>query len=312
MIYQYDNYITKIGFNCLTACVRNYLQYAGYNIREEDLFCCTNSLEIDCTISNMGLTSPIYEMIFENCREHNINFQLLDTNSSYNELKNMIYMDKMILACVDTNYLKYTNVFSSVKTNQKFHSVNIIGEREGFFWISDGLIPSRPPSKYDGWCNINKDEFIENSTIYILEIVKKPIWNNEERIYCMKESVNNYFEMLNKSDPFQRFIDEILRIQCDTNMEYVKARLMEYAVSIAVGGVISSRKVFLTQLRNCGLFNNRETLEKKYEILIMRYGQLKLALVKCHFSQNSFNFRGVIKIISEIKKTENEIFSSIF
>lgn len=304
MIYENERYITNIGSSCLTACIINYFNYKKLLVSEEDLLLSSNALNLFYK-KHSGFSIPLFTILRENLYNHNIILKQFD--EGYESLDHLIRNENMIFAYIDKNIIKYAEVFNSFHSSLKFHCINIIGTDIKGYIVSDGFIPTRIPISFQGFLDIDdKNIFIKMSKIYSIEINKRPTWNKDEILFHIKNAIENYFTLTNDINPFGEMGQDILDFN-HNDKEY----FLEYSISIAVGGVLASRKLFLRMAYKIAKEEYRNRIMESESILLVSYKKLQLLLTKCYLALNEANIILVLQMIKRIREIEEKLFSEL-
>ena len=149
-------YITQQGYNCFLSCIYNYLFFCNDVRSETDLFLKSKghrlteneeefpTYKIADSLENMELPAKIK--------------RISEGKDAREELLKMVKEERMIILSMQTNKLKYNNVFRYAE-DSLVHFVNVIGADAGRFYISDGYINLNEGVKFEDYVDFN--DFVE-------------------------------------------------------------------------------------------------------------------------------------------------------
>lgn len=150
------NYETFIGCECLLACFINIIKYNNLDIEQSDVFIFGDGLMTKYRKSigdnsDTILTCNVHNSVLKFCRDNRIKVHIKDNLSSEDSKNDMLYYlskDMPVTIKVDPGHLKYSPIYTD--GFGLTHYINIIdyNPRDDSVLLSDGFIPTFPPSIY--------------------------------------------------------------------------------------------------------------------------------------------------------------------
>lgn len=178
-IMKLQGYKTGSGNICITSCLRDILNYYGYEVREYMVFV--------VSMANMFYYEQFFPEKDEKLRMGGIYYDVLTIientlkffgleiihNSSDDEsaiitfVKNSLENGSPVMAITSRKYLDYmpTQFKDDIP-----HCINIIGQEEDGFMASDTYIPKKPVETFEGY--LSEESFL-NSVKYARDIYQR-------------------------------------------------------------------------------------------------------------------------------------------
>ena len=155
-----QKYKTGSGNICITSCLRDMLNYFGFEVREYMIFVVSMANmfyyedffpEKNKTLKMGGIYYDVLTVI-ENALEF-FNLKPIHINSDDDKeildfVRNSLSNDCPVMAITSRKYLDYMP--ANFKDNIP-HCINIIGLEEDGFIVSDTYIPTKPVDTYEGY-----------------------------------------------------------------------------------------------------------------------------------------------------------------
>lgn len=302
-------YKTFPGEFCLTACIRNILRSRGYEIEEEDLVCGRNFLTLECATDISSTSVDIISAINDMGERHEIFLEKITENLNGNFIKEMFDDNQIIILHINCQALKYSTLFSNTTSRQNKHYVNILRYKDQQYYVSDAYIPSRPVTSYEGWMNIH-EEMITNYNAYIVKTVEQIPITRQEVYMSVTESIRN-----SKSSNyivFNKFIENIYRLEEKSSVEERKIILQDMAVEIGIGGAKVSRMFLAKLLRKYRVCSNEKEICKRLWEIVEKYSILRMYLLKAAFGYRVDDIENAILTIKQIRDEEQEVFDCMY
>ena len=150
-----QGYETFTSFECLNASLANYMRFYNLGITPSEIFFLGDGFNI-AAINNphFHITSNMYISSFNFLDSLKFDY-IHDTciTDPMIFLRESILGNKAIVIKVASKYLNYNRVFRQAENAS--HYINAIGLCENKICISDGFVPTREPSSYQGWVSLN-------------------------------------------------------------------------------------------------------------------------------------------------------------
>lgn len=151
------NYKTHIEFNCLDACISNYLNFKGIQTSGLERFFLGDGYQLffnkesGFQIHNSGVHGT-----FNALKKMEIPFKIEYIKQNVCEsLVEMIYKEQMIIIKVPIGVLDYNNIYNQ-GNRYATHFINPIGVEGKNLYISDGFVPTKKTDYFQGWVNFEK------------------------------------------------------------------------------------------------------------------------------------------------------------
>lgn len=174
-------YKTYQGSECLLACFHNVIKYYGIDVDESEIFILGEGLRTKYTgitriKSNVAISSHVNSSVLKFCSDYHIQQIFKQAiNDSYSENDMIYYLSRNIPVTVkvDPGYLKYSPVYT--KGYGLTHFINIVGyeSKDDLVLVSDGYVPSSPPSTYHRWYSystIKESRRIKGNTFFAFSL----------------------------------------------------------------------------------------------------------------------------------------------
>ncbi|WP_320929067.1 BtrH N-terminal domain-containing protein [Hungatella sp.] len=222
-----NNYITYQGYECLSACLVNYLRFMNYRISGSDIFFIGSGsgfiFKKNEEENRRIVATRQYEANYDFCRKIGIDYSVksMKGESATVILEAMTEKKMCVTIQASTLFLTYNPIFLK---GEGFHFINILHvDREGGrMYVSDGYIPTVRPCTYEGW--ISAADIIrgwERTDNLVFFINTMPIGE------LLETEINNvYSYMVNSVKSF---------IKGDGKNLPNNKRLCEYVGSILIG-----------------------------------------------------------------------------
>lgn len=150
-------YKTHIEYNCLDACISNYLNFKGIKTSGLERFFLGDGYQLffnkasGYQIHNTGVSGT-----FNALKKMEIPFRIKYINQNACEsLVEMIYKEQMIIIKVPIGVLDYNNIYNQGNIYAT-HFINPIGIKGKDLYISDGFVPTKKTDYFQGWVDFEK------------------------------------------------------------------------------------------------------------------------------------------------------------
>ncbi|MFC3745640.1 hypothetical protein [Paenibacillus sp. GCM10012306] len=306
-----NKYTTKLSNYCLTGSIRNQMSALRVNILESDLICCDNMLNTEYDLSLGGITSPIKWFIDQNCSRLGIRL-IRYTAHQREQIVSALAAKQRVILHIDSRCLTYSPLFKTKITVHTNHYINLLGLDGSQLYISDSYIPTLPPSTYEGTIGVSED-YINKSTVFILEQVNVKQLTENERKNCIEQSIKNYLYPNSIGiDHYNRLANDVSSVMNGESVAEVKSIMMEMASCLVVSGLYASRILFLETILHSNLPDEKKTVaNRQFTELSTMYMSLKLLLTKCSFSNRKADYLSVLHRLQAIKELETDALKNL-
>lgn len=294
---------SDVSVSCYSGSIKQILNYYLIDMRELDLFFSKYLLVLNCYSPYEGLYTDL-ELIVNDALEHyGISIKNIAVNNIFG-LKNKIKEYGRLLLKIDCKFLTYSKIFSESNTSQGKHYVVVKNSESYALDIIDSYIPSSKISTYEGWLQISED-ILDNLEFKYVDIsdIKNTIEINALNV--TNKMLQNYF--CNADLVFDQFLLNMKK-SFDFNQGGEKAKkiVFEMYTSLSVSGLIASRKIFYSIIKESAFF--KEELLLKMGKIVTKYDTLRLLLLKYFINYNRENLDTAIKKTKEIKTFERKLY----
>lgn len=152
-------YETFLGSECLLACFQNILKLSDLTIDECDVFILGEGFTVRYCVAagdkpGIMLSGNVHGSVFKFCNDYSIGMivkEKLSDAEVKDDMLQCLSLNNPITVKTDPGYLKYSPIYTN--GHGLIHFVNIIkyNLKDNAVLLSDGFIPSIPPSTYHGW-----------------------------------------------------------------------------------------------------------------------------------------------------------------
>lgn len=311
-------YQTKQSYNCLLSCIGNYFNYAGYMITGSDIY-------FSCPISRLQTFSRNNHRIFldlegtveDICTKYGIHFRISQcaTDEMEHILDKCILNEKMIGIFLSVTGLLYSKSFSQ---GDAIHCINVIGQKDDKYYVSDGYVPSYPLSVFQGW--IDKKQLITawervNGVYFMLEVSFIQL-NIEEIIKKSKENFKQYIcgqlgeNKIENCGSVNMEVLKVLRtiMEVYPSDENVCEQLLQLNHDIKVEGFLSQKQFVLDY---CQKYCGDVEICGQYSALIGGWYRVCAFMMKITFSINRERLCILFKKVKELVWEEQSILMKI-
>lgn len=313
-------YHTLQGYECLSACISNYLFYNNINVTASDIFFLGNGFNVYYEEDTKRILTDIYNANYNFLEKYNVKYSIFhasDENEGRQILKESIENELMLIIKVSAESLKYNRIYNQAGDSP--HFINVIGQRENEVYVSDGFVPTRKFSVYYGWTNLynilsawskqNYEYFIIDKVNFLSDFnVKEKVWSKihegiEKYIKGERSNgiINGYPAMIEVLDNLRRRLEE--------KEEHLEKRTLYLNHQLRICGFVSSKKMLLQQIK---VFGEDNELINKYGYIVNRWSKLLMLLVKVGFSRKIDDFNNMYSKMMECINSENELLEEIY
>lgn len=304
------------SYECLNACLTNYLNLCGKKISPSTVFWGGNGFVFKCREyeGSQQLLSNMYKANFLYMDKAGIEYVHDFFTTPSEELQFVVKevtLEKNIIALkIRSDFLKYNRVYLQTIA---MHYIDIVGynKESQEFYIVDGDVPTAIPSVFSGW--VDARELIEGwkktNCEYVMFVDCEKIYAFSEREmillvrqqlleYCNSESndkgvlsVSTYFKNL-------EIVDELQLSQIAREANY----------QIKVEGIWASRHYLLDFINSIGI---EEGYKEKLKEIIKQWNALSMSLIKLSISKRERDKEKALSMLSNILLKEKEYFYNL-
>lgn len=317
MIYE-KAYKTLQGYECLSSCIGNYLMYDGININASDIFFLGNGFNITYNINEKIIKTDMYEANFKFMNLFGVKYEqksFTDRISAIEFLKKSVLCEKKVIIKVSSSFIKYNRVFS--QSNNSPHYINVIGIKQDEVYISDGFVPTRIASVYEGWISLDQIvsawEAMEYRCLILnfdkINFDKNMIENNIK--FKIQKGIKSYLDGGIYSD-FCYGVTAARKLLSELNELILKDNFYESVVfmnyQLRVYGFLSSKNMILAKIRDFGLSAN---VCEGYENVINMWEKVLLLLIKVGISKKLDTLDELISTVDDCIENERSVLNDI-
>lgn len=320
MIYK-KNYVTKSAVDCFSSCLLSYLNYIGIAFSLEEAFICGGGLKLRYKPDDNNyliaedMVTDIYikamsaygiPILFDYCKDEHYNF-IVECASN----------ESMLMLRLSTSDITYHTVFQ--QNAEMGHFINIIGYDKDTdkVFISDGYVPTRIVSTYEGWIDINTLIHIwrkKGFAYAVLDItksnrnsVKNGIDNfNYMDLFCKELNgyVNGSFcrdrQLYTGNAAVNAFAKKLINL-CDLSPEEIADKTYKMVYNIKILGFSISKNCILKVLQRNKFLN---CYEEKYQNIIKDWDKLLLYILKIKYYNSKDYVNRIINNILDLDQKE--------
>lgn len=323
MIFEKQNYSTKIGIECLNSCITNYFSFRELGIKNYDIYFAGDGFSI--TYENKNnlpvLCSNMFNANFSFLNKYNIDYEYTNEKATdpIEFLHTNIKSENLFSIMVNVSLLNYDSYFSSIYHNTP-HFVNVIGidDLKSKIYISDGYIPSMVPTKYEGWVDI--------------EMILKS-WNMADNYYLKLNVQNKSKTIFDKTHTYSNLCTSIKRYNNITESNYringgkavfrffnyfktacenPSCDLMQLSLYInyhlKTGGFLINKKFILEFLKNEDV---PADLTERYSLLVDKWNYVFKQIIKVGVTKEKNHINALDEKIKELCVYEESCYQSI-
>lgn len=311
------------GYECLNACICNYLSLWGYPLDTSVVFFCGHGFKIKYLNNSdeWKISATVFKSDFEFMKRYNIGFcHSYGTDAAViDEMKNklikMVEEGRYISIKVSSNHLKYNRVFSQ---NDSLHYINVVGydQAENKLLVIDGFVPTMVPSTFFGWVDLNdilegwskiQFDYIEFAKPDGLDYVKIKSDFKSDII----EQLNSYISENKTCDKavygYQALLALFHEIEhCSSDQVATVTRDINY--QIRVHGMIGSRYFLMNAV---GLLLENSKITAALAKCLSRWNSVCMMLIKASFLRKPEYIHMITEEVEKIVNDENGIINEI-
>ncbi len=318
MIYE-KSYNTVQSFDCINACVLNYLQYYNKPILGSDIFFVGGGFAISYEKNQkLYIGSKVYKTNFVFLDKMNIKYERdnsQDGNSALKLIEHCIKNEKCICIRVASEVLEHSPVFK--QTEGSSHYINIIGKNEinSRFYISDGYVPTYNPSIFEGWADCKEimeawNRMDYEYIVFDIDNIKIDISNIQRMAHKnLKLNLINYLYPNDTNCNCKLFGEYAVKILFQDIQAMFESRdisniIMDINYQLKIFGFLTSKKFILEKIRKTFMDSG---LCMDYDEIINRWNKLCLLLVKAGLSKDKARYNFVLVKTHELIHDERDI-----
>lgn len=278
-----QGYNTILGYECLNACLANYMNFYNLDVSTSDIFFGGDGF-------NISVKNDFYFELESNLYLSNFNFlDNFNFNYSYGKcvenpidfLRNSILGNKAISLKVSSEFLTYNRVFK--QTKNATHFINAIGleEDKNKIYISDGFVPTKVPTIYQGWVNL--DDILRGWEEKKYEVLCMRNFNDsikcsrEQILLKVKEGITRYLYENKIIDKMLKYIRHEFYKKNDISQVILKCNY-----ELKIYGFISSKR-FLLSWVDKNLHN--DLISSEYSKIIIKWNDFCDMILKFGFNK---------------------------
>lgn len=290
------------SISCYSGSIIQILNFYLIDMRELELFISKHLLVLNCYSPYEGLYADLELIVNDALKQYGISIRNIVVNNIY-DLKSKIKQYGRLLLKIDCKYLGYSKVFSESNTSQAKHYVVVKNSESCALDIIDSYIPSSRITTYEGWLQISEEVLHKLEFKYVdISNFKNEIEINELNV--TSKMLQKYF--CNADQVFEQFLLNLKRSFDFTKLEKAKKIVFEMYISLSVSGLIASRKIFYSLIKESAFFTEEFTL--KMGKIVSKYDTLRLLLLKYFINYNRENLDTAIKKTKEIETFEKNLY----
>jgi len=309
-------YHTYQGYECLSACISNYLRWKNINIKASDIFFLGNGFCLFYEKDTERILSDMYMSNYSFMENYHINYEVRsaeDKKVAKAILQENILKEEMIMIKVAAEGLEYNRVYQQAGDSQ--HFLNTIGINDTSVFVSDGFVPTRKFSVYEGWVyleNIMRVWERKNYDYYVINFPEN-FENNDEIHEKVKNmiifSLLEYVKIVERDDKIYGYsamihvIDNLREKLLDENYP-LSERTLYLNHQFRVCGFVSAKKMLLEEMVYYGIDSD---LCNEYQIIVNRWSRWLMIMVKIGFSRRLNEFEILYSDMIKIIEKENEL-----
>lgn len=286
-----NNYITYQGYECLNACLVNYLRFMNCRISGSDIFFIGDGsgfiYKKNEEENRRIVATRQYEANYDFCRKVGIDYSIHSVKGESKEaaLEVMTQQKKCVIIQTSTLFLTYNPIFLK---GEGFHFLNVlhVDRKSGMMYVSDGYVPTVRPSIYEGWVPtadiMSGWQRTDNWAFSINTVPIERIETELENVYdYMVHSVRTYIEGDGKNMPDNKrlceYVDSVLN-EADNSNVYGK-EMSNLHFNFKANGFFAYKYYILDQMQRARLEISQEyaMLIKKWEAWFMNIIKLRAA-----------------------------------
>lgn len=310
------NYHTYQGYECLSACISNYLRWKNINIKASDIFFLGNGFCLFYEKDTERILSDMYMSNYSFMENYYINYEVRsaeDEKVAKAILQESILKEEMIMIKVAAEGLKYNRVYQQAGDSQ--HFLNTIGINDTSVFVSDGFVPTRKFSFYEGWVDLENIMRVwerKNYDYYVINFSKNSESDDEihEKVKKMiLSSLAEYVNVVEKDGKIYGYsamihvIDNLREKLLDENYP-LSERTLYLNHQLRVYGFLSAKKMLFEEMIHYGIDCD---LCNEYQIIVERWSRWLMIMVKIGFSRRLSDFETMYSDMIKIIEKENEL-----
>lgn len=309
-------YHTYQGYECLSACISNYLRWKNITISASDIFFLGNGFSLFYENDTERILSDMYMSNYSFMNDYHINYESRnadDEKEAKNILRDSILNEDMIMIKVAAEGLKYNRIYQQAGDSQ--HFLNIIGWNDLDVYVSDGFVPTRKFSIYEGWVeqkNILEAWKKKNFDYYVINYLELPgddIDVYKEVKQMIISSILEYVDVFEKNTTIYGYsamihvMDNLREKLLDKDYP-LSERTLYLNHQLRVYGFLSAKKMLLEEMIHYGV---KADLCNEYQLIVERWSRLLMKMVKIGFSRNLNDFEMMYADMLRILEKENDL-----
>lgn len=316
-----QGYHTYQGYECFGACVSNYLQWKQVNITASDLFFLGDGFKIYYEKSIERIVSNMYKAGYAFLNNYDMKYSIAQAENRFNAKKILnrhIRNESMIIIKVSAEGLNYNRIYKQAGNSQ--HYVNIIGLLDEDVYVSDGFVPTRKFSVYQGWIcleDIMEAWEREKYEYIILDEIKSnldEIEIQESVLIKIMESIKEYTAFSEKNGVIYGYHSIIallndLRERVLAHDIYLEERTLFLNQQLRVYGFLSSKKMLLDRIKGYAI---NADIVCGYDQIIEFWSKNLMKMVKIGFSKDINDFERMYKCMVTYLDDENKLLDKLY
>lgn len=309
-------YHTYQGYECLSACISNYLRWKNINISASDIFFLGNGFRLFYENDTERILSDMYMSNYSFMKAYHINYE---SRSAENEkvaktiLHESILNEEMIMIKVAAEGLKYNRIYQQAGDSQ--HFLNMIGRNDIAVYVSDGFVPTRKFSIYEGWVDLeNILEVWKKKNYDYYVITSLEISGNDKDIHekvkqMIISSIVEYVDVVQKDNTIYGYsamihvIDNLREKLLDKDYP-LSERTLYLNHQLRVYGFLSAKKMLLEEMIHYGI---KGDLCDEYQMIVERWSKWLMKMVKIGFSRSLNDFEMMYSDMIRILEKEDDL-----
>ncbi len=333
-----DDYLTLSGSECLLSCFYNYCNYQDIGVSESDIFIIGGGLKTQYSKLDLNegislnLATGVHDSVARFSKKVGIRITYIkneDDKLSDSILDDKISMDQPVIIQVDPGYLKYSFALSG--GFNLTHFINVIGVDEGsnLLLISDGFIPTYPPSTYQGWCcrdiirkarKPKKNLYLEIDTE---EVDYNWVMGKKKNLLIIQMIRSEILEYLNGgkldnhycgNEAMKQFTKDISQLM-DLFGEEFTEKIFKLNYELKIYGVVASRKLLFDTLVSINRDWEKEIFMEEcnsLESIIQKWNSICFVLVRVGILKRQDELTNLSRMASGLVEEEENILHRIY
>lgn len=320
MIYK-KGYVTKSAVDCFSSCLLSYLNYASIDFSLEEAFICGGGLKLRYKPGDhkyLVTEAMITDIYIKAMAVYDIPLRFgYCTNEHSKFIADCASNECMLILRLSTSDITYHTVFQ--QNAEMGHFINVIGydKNTEMVYISDGYVPTRIISTYEGWMDIHIliEMWKKKGFAYaVLDMkqddmnsltIKADSFNDMNLFYKeLKNYVNGSFckdrQLYTGYAAVDVFAENLIHL-CDLSSAQIADITYKMIYNIKILGFSIGKNCILKVLHNHESMN---CYEEEYLNIIKDWDKLLLHILKIKYYHSEDYVNNVIKNILDLNKKE--------